>query len=246
MEGSPNPPSRAGESDQYVLWDAAYVLGSLSEADRCEYEVHLRDCRSCSQSVDELRGLPALLGHLTADEVIAIDDGVSGALAPSRGQMLTSPPVRASRRRRVTRVALLSAAAAVIVLGVLAGTQFHWGSNASVLRADSLAVTMTAVAPTELTATVAVTGHDWGTQIEMNCTYPVEVRDSAPDPDEPSRKLAMVVIGRDGRQDRLATWMAVDGVRATPTGSTSMPIDQIATVEIVSADTGDALLKRTM
>jgi hypothetical protein len=56
----------------------------------------------------------------------------------------------------------------------------------------------------------------------------------------------MVVVGRDGRQDRLATWMAVDGVRATPAGSTSMPIDQIATVEIVSADTGDALLERTM
>jgi anti-sigma factor RsiW len=246
MEGSPNPPSRAGEGDQYVLWDAAYVLGSLSDADRCEYEAHLRDCRSCIQSVDELRGLPALLGHLTADEVIAIDDGVSETLAPSRGQMLTLPPARASRRRRVTRVAILSAAAAVIVLGVLAGTQSHWGSTTSVLRADSSAVTMIAVAPTELTATVAVTGHDWGTQIEMNCTYPVEVSTSAPDADELSRKLAMVVVGRDGRQDRLATWMAVDGVRATPAGSTSMPIDQIAAVEIVSADTGDALLERTM
>src|SRR6478672_10556435 len=101
MEGSPNPPSGAGESDQYVLWDAAYVLGSLSDADRCEYEVHLRGCRSCSQSVEEVRGLPALLGQLTADEVAAIDDGVSQHLPPWRGQMLTSPPARASRRRRV-------------------------------------------------------------------------------------------------------------------------------------------------
>jgi hypothetical protein len=143
-------------------------------------------------------------------------------------------------------VAILTTAAAVIALGGLAGTQFHWGSTASVRRAESSAVTMTAVAATELTATVAVTGHDWGTQIEMNCTYPVEVSASAPDADEPSRKLAMVVVGRDGSQDRLATWMAVDGVRATPAGSTSMPIDQIATVEIVSADTGDALLQRTM
>jgi hypothetical protein len=246
MEGLPNPPSRAGESDQYVLWDGAYVLGALSDADRCEYEAHLRDCRSCHQSVEELRGLPALLGHLSADEVAAIDDGVSETLAPSRGQMLTSPPARASRRRRVTRVAILTTAAAVIALGGLAGTQFHWGSTASVRRAESSAVTMTAVAATELTATVAVTGHDWGTQIEMNCTYPVEVSASAPDADEPSRKLAMVVVGRDGSQDRLATWMAVDGVRATPAGSTSMPIDQIATVEIVSADTGAALLQRTM
>ena len=84
MEGLPNPPSRAGESDRYVLWDGAYVLGALSDADRCEYEAHLRDCRSCNQSVEELRGLPALLGHLTADEVAAIDDGVSETLAPPR------------------------------------------------------------------------------------------------------------------------------------------------------------------
>jgi hypothetical protein len=40
--------------------------------------------------------------------------------------------------------------------------------------------------------------------------------------------------------------MAVKGVRATPDGSTSTPIDQIATVQIVSADTGNVLLQRTL
>jgi hypothetical protein len=56
----------------------------------------------------------------------------------------------------------------------------------------------------------------------------------------------MVVVARDGSHDRLASWMAVDGVRATPAGSTSIPIDQIATVQIVSADTGNVLLQRTV
>jgi hypothetical protein len=56
----------------------------------------------------------------------------------------------------------------------------------------------------------------------------------------------MVVVARDGSHDQLATWMAVKGVDATPAGSTAKPIDQIATVEIVAADTGDVLLQRTL
>jgi anti-sigma factor RsiW len=248
MEGSPRAPSLVGESDEYVPWDAAYVLGSLSDADRGEYEAHLRDCRSCRESVDELSGMPALLGQLTADEVAAIDDGASETLPPLSGRMLTSLLAKVSRRRRVARVAtwMMAAAAAVMVFGVLAGVQFHWGPTASVPRADASALAMTPVAPTELTATVTMTGHDWGTQIDMNCTYPAELGTSAPHGDEPPGKLAMVVVGRDGSHDRLATWMAVDGVRATPAGSTSTPIDQIATVEIVSADTGNVLLQRTV
>jgi putative zinc finger protein len=247
MEGSPRAPSLVGQSDKYALWDAAYVLGSLSDVDRRKFEAHLRGCPSCRQSVDELSGMPALLGHLTVDEVTAIDDGGSDTPPP---RVLTSLLATVSRRRRNARLAtwaVAAAAAVVTVIGVLAGVQFHSGSPASVLpRSDTSAVAMTPVAPTELTATVAMTAQGWGTQIDMNCTYPAEAGTSAPDGDEPPAKLAMVVVARDGNHERLATWMAVKGVRATPEGSTSMPIDQIAAVEIVSADTGNVLLQRTL
>ena len=247
MEGSPRAPSLVGQSDEYAVWDAAYVLGSLSDVDRRKYEAHLRGCPSCRQSVDELSGMPALLGQLTVDEVAAIDDGEPYAPPP---RVLTSLQAKVSRRRRNARLAtwaVAAAAAVVTVIGVLAGVQFHSGAPASVPpRTDASAVTMTPVGPTELSATVAVTAQGWGTQIDMNCTYPAEAGTSAPDGDEPPAKLAMVVVGRDGNHDRLATWMAVKGVRATPYGSTSMPIDQIATVEIVSADTGNVLLQRTL
>jgi hypothetical protein len=56
----------------------------------------------------------------------------------------------------------------------------------------------------------------------------------------------MVVVARDGSHDQLATWIAVKGVHATPAGSTARPIDQIATVEIVAADTGNVLLERNL
>jgi hypothetical protein len=247
MEGSPRAPSLVGQSHEYALWDAAYVLGSLSDVDRRKYEAHLRGCPSCRQSVDELSGMPALLGQLTVDEVAAIDDGEPYAPPP---RVLTSLLAKVSRRRRNARLAtwaVAAAAAVVTVIGVLAGVQFHSGAPASVPpRTDASAVTMTPVAPTELIATVAVTAQGWGTQIDMNCSYPAEAGTSGPDGDEPPAKLAMVVVGRDGNHDRLATWMAVKGARATPNGSTSMPIDQIATVEIVSADTGNVLLQRTL
>jgi len=246
MDGSPWAPSLVGESDEYELWDAAYVLGSLSAADRREYEAHLRGCPSCRRSVDELSGMPALLGQLTADEFAAIDDGASEALPPLSPRVLTSLQAKVSRRRRYPRAVtwtVAAAAAAVVVFGVLVGVQSH---PASPPPAEASALTMTPVVPTELTATVTMTGHGWGTQIDMNCTYQTETGTSAPDGDEPLGNLAMVVVGRDGSHDRLATWKVVDGVRATPVGSTSMPIDQIATVEIVSADTGKVFLQRTV
>jgi hypothetical protein len=37
----------AGYEDPYELWDASYVLGSLSSSERREYEAHLTTCTSC-------------------------------------------------------------------------------------------------------------------------------------------------------------------------------------------------------
>jgi hypothetical protein len=56
----------------------------------------------------------------------------------------------------------------------------------------------------------------------------------------------MVAVSRDGGHTQLATWMAVSGTTALPSGSTSMPIDDIVAVQVVSADTGDVLLQRNL
>ena len=86
----------------------------------------------------------------------------------------------------------------------------------------------------------------WGTQIDMNCTYPAEAGASAPDGDEPPPSWRWWWSAATAMTTDWSLWMAVKGVRATPDGSTSMPIDQIATVEIVSADTGGVLVQRTV
>src|ERR1700728_5259571 len=61
-----------GDNDRYATWDAAYVLGSLSTADRREYEAHLSVCPLCNQAVSELSGMPALLSKLDGGNVAAI------------------------------------------------------------------------------------------------------------------------------------------------------------------------------
>ncbi len=75
---TPSPSARRGGrppgdgSDHCAMWDAAYVLGSLSANDRDEFEAHLDGCASCRQGVAELSDMPALLGLLDRDEVVAI------------------------------------------------------------------------------------------------------------------------------------------------------------------------------
>ena len=76
-QGGPVPGSRGQDGDKYAEWDAAYVLGSLSETDRREFEAHLDECRTCWDAVTELSGMPALLSLLDRDEVIDEDDPIA-------------------------------------------------------------------------------------------------------------------------------------------------------------------------
>jgi hypothetical protein len=106
---------------------------------------------------------------------------------------------------------------------------------------------MTPVAtPSELSATIALSSHRWGTQIDMTCTYGAESKHGGDADSDAGDKLAMVVVGRDGSQTQLATWVGLAGVSASPVGSTSMTLDQIAAVRVVSVDDGKVLLQHTM
>jgi hypothetical protein len=258
--GPRDPLSPVGVSDPFALWDAAYVLGSLSSGDRREFEAHLLTCPSCRQSVAELSGMPGLLAQLNLDGVAvcssrkrliagAIDDGPSSAPPPMSPLLLTSLLAKVNRRRRRSRLATRSliAAAAVLVTGVLVTVQSHPVAPIAVPpQANASALTMTPVEPTQLSSTVTISSHHWGTHIEMNCTYGAQPGGFEHDGDERGDKLAMVVIGRDGSHSRLATWVALTGVSATPGASVSMPIDHIAAVQIISADAESVLLQRSL
>lgn len=55
---------------EYEMWDAAYVLGSLSDADRREFETHLLRCTPCQEAVDELVALAPLMSLARDDTAV--------------------------------------------------------------------------------------------------------------------------------------------------------------------------------
>ena len=138
-----------------------------------------------------------------------------------------------------------AAAAAVLAVAALLATnpaQFGLTQLQAPGITAAAPMTMTPVVPSSFEAKVVVTGQEWGTHVEMTCTYRDEP--GAGEAGESGDKLAMYAVGRDGTRVQLATWMARAGATASPSGSTSMPLDQIAAVQVVSADTGDVLLQR--
>jgi anti-sigma factor RsiW len=230
------------DNHRYAMWDAAYVLGSLSAVDRREFEAHMANCPACREAVVELSGVPALLSQLDRDEVAAIDEsGPAQAATPEMSpELLPSllATVRWRRRRtRVTTWVASSAAAAVLGIGVLVGVEGHFSTPPQPVTAS--AQDMSQVGTTLLTSTVSLSGQHWGTFINLKCVClaPVYAHHDT---------LAMVVVGRDGSQTRLATWVAEPGHTATPAGSISTPVDQIAAVQVVAADTGQVLLQRSL
>jgi hypothetical protein len=237
------PPS---PGDEYATWDAAYVLGALSDSERREFEVHLHSCPLCHRNVAELAGMPALLGQLSRDEAESIDEygRVDSGMPQLRPAVLDSLLDDVRHRRRRNRLLAWTgavAAAAAVVIGLVVAGRLDGVTPAPAPQAESPTMSMTQVAPSPLTATVNLVSHSWGTGIEMNCMYHAEAQDDHDDGDT----LAMVAVGRDGSHNRLATWVARSGSVASPIGSTSLPIDQIASVQVISADTGNVLLQRS-
>ena len=148
------------------------------------------------------------------------------------------------RRSRLAIWTVTAAAAAVLAVGVREAVQSH--PVAAPMRAAA-ALTMTpANVSIKLACTATISSQGRGTGIEVTCSYPKAPENSGRGGNEPGDKLTLVVVGRDGSRNQLATWLALTGVTATRGGSTSMPIDQIAEVQIVSADDGDVLLQRSL
>lgn len=229
-------------TDPYAVWDASYVLGSLSRAERHEYEAHLSGCKACRTAVGELSGMPALLGMLSPAEAAVIDMG-GGEPPPMRPDLLDDLLDQVRRRRgRIRRAGLAAAALVAAILAVVLFLAVRPWPPESPPVASS--VSMTPVAPSSLEATVAMTKQGWGTHVQVTCTYRQDLGPSGSTKDDAGDELAMVAVGRDGTRVQLATWMAQEGTTASPAGSTSMAVDDIGAVQIVMADTNSVLLQR--
>ncbi|MCV7431760.1 anti-sigma factor family protein [Mycolicibacterium bacteremicum] len=229
----------AGDHDPYISWDAAYILGALSPAERREFEAHLTGCVHCRAAVGELTGMPALLGKLDPAEVQSLD--TEPMPRPELRDQIVGR-VRARRRRsRRLATAALGLVAALLVFALVAvirpetvGLQPGSGQQPAMLE-------MVKVAQTPINAGIAVSGYSWGTRIDMACSY-----GDWGQRDAPPQNLGMVVVGRDGSRTQIATWLGLSGATALPSGNTPLRPSEIASVQLVSVDDGTVLLDRAL
>jgi hypothetical protein len=230
------------DGDRYVTWDASYVLGSLSSAERREYEAHLETCPRCRAAVAELSGIPALLAMLDLEDVRALDEE-HAETPPLRPEVLDSilDKVRWRRRRSrwLTSAAVGVAAALLAVALVIAIRPQTMGLQNNPPQASGQALEMTKVSATPINATITLTDYGWGTRIDMACTY-----GDWGQRDAPPQNLGMVLVGRDGSHTQVATWLGLSGATALPSANTPMQKDEIAAVQMVSSDNGKVLLEK--
>ena len=213
--------------DQFSDWDGAYVLGALSPGDRRDYERHLNDCVACSQAVAHFVGLPGLLAQVPLDQALQLgQSGVSRADAAPSATLL--PRLVQAATARTRRARLLVAGAVVVAAAIAASAALvvpGWLDRPGT-GAGEPTVAMTAVVPSPLTATFRLTGQDWGTRIDANCSYAKSGNDFGP------QRYALFVTNRSGQESLVASWISGPGTTISAAGTTSVAENDIASVDI--------------
>lgn len=226
---------------RYNEWDAAYVLGALSAAERDEFEAHLSQCAECRTAIAEIGPTLGLLSRVAperAESLLRTADAETPAPetpGPAHRARVLSLAAARSRRRRRAWVAGLAAAAAIVVAAVAVPIV------SAQLRPPSTTIALDQVIDAPLTATVDLTDVAWGTKIDMACDYGSEG-------DAPAKgwAYALVVVSDDGVESVLSTWRAHPGTTARLSAGTELAASDIAAVEIRSVDSGNVLMRSSV
>lgn len=226
-------------ADPYVQWDAAYVLGSLSPAERHEFELHLRDCQACQGRVAELDGLPGLLSLGRADPAETAQPAVAGAVP-----LYAGVAAKVARRRRLFMAA--AAAALVVVAGSTAAiTSAFDGTSAPpsvavTSPAPDVSLTFAGANAKGLAATGSLTSVPWGTRIDWRCSYAAGTGYGG----QAGGDYDLVMVTASGEEAVVASWSATAGSVVTPQATVKTPVAQIARLDIRDS-AGATLLSAT-
>lgn len=223
----------------FADWDAAYLVGALSPADRRQYEEHLDECRVCREALAELAPTLGLLSRVSPDRAESLlepaDDAASAAPGPdARSDFVVRAAREARRRRALGWGGAVAAAAAAVVVIVLAVT------STVLPPSRSQVVALEPVADVSLSATVALSEVAWGTRLEMVCRYPDGAGADVP---PEGWSYVLVVTAEDGTTSELSTWRARPGSTTRLDAGTALDADDIAAIEVRSLD-GERVLLR--
>jgi hypothetical protein len=227
-----------GTADPYREWDAAYLLGALSPAERREYEQHLAGCAECSAEISSMAGMPGILSVVPNDRAMELATPAIGE-TPDLMPGLVVATDRVRRRARLRVAALVATAAAVVGIAVWEVPRIA-DEDAPVEPGISVTLTRTVARP--LSANARLIAEPWGTKIEATCRYDAVPPSPGQRPPR-SVEYAMYVTDRAGTSVQVATWLASPGAEAEPYATTTVPLDQIAAIDIRSVRTGTVLLQ---
>lgn len=225
-------------SDQFATYDAAYLVGALTPADRSAFEAHLADCAGCRRSVNQLAGMPGLLAALTPDQARAAGDPppeVPETLLPR----LLAEVQRTRFRRRMSMVVVGVAAAAVLAIALVVGLRGSPATEQAVPRIG-VAQPMTPISPNlPVSATARLSETGWGTHVTVHCVY--RGSDELPG----ALTYTMVVVDKSGGTQQIAAWVAKAGVPIVVDGSTSVQESQISSIQVRTTE-GQPILTLTL
>jgi hypothetical protein len=227
--------------DRYYTWDAAYVLGSLSPAERRDFEEHLAGCQACQAAVSELAGMPGLLAQVPPEDaaLLAVAPAESIEEAPPPDMLAAVRSRQAGNRRRIIGIVATAAAAAVLVLagiGYAVGLLPLGPSGPQHLAFSS-------VMPSGMTANVELIPVSDGTDVAVQCTY---AESNEPTPGGGYETYRVYVIDRSGHESMVKEWPAKPNKTMTPKGHTSLRLRQIGKVEIRAAEADETVLRATV
>jgi anti-sigma factor RsiW len=232
-DGGPQP------DPALCLDDAAYVLGSLSPAERQAFEQHLAGCPRCQAAVARLAGLPGLLAGTSRADVQLGDVPVPDTLLP---RLLVS--VTAERRRRLVLSGLAGAAVAAAIAVVVALLVRPAPATPQALPPTTQASTTTPALPAAVQMTPLVSGpmdvslqltdKQWGTSVVIRCAYYGSHQAGV--------GYQLVAFDPSGKPQTLGWWTSIAGSATTVTTASSLHVKDIARLEVQLPD-GQPLLR---
>jgi anti-sigma factor RsiW len=213
-----------------------YVLGAIEPAERAAVDAHLSRCHRCRDELAALAGLPALLGRVTEEQIAQLSPPPADLLDPILGQVAGE----SRTRRRRNRVWLAVAAAALVVAtGTGVGVATRIGDTRPAPAATNtprpLAVTGTTLSgndpATGIRAWITMQPKHWGTAFAVRLA-------GAP----PGARCRLIVIDKQGRSDVAGGWQVEYEGWGNFYGSSMIPRDEIASVEVRTVE-GRRLLR---
>ncbi|WP_234794104.1 hypothetical protein [Mycolicibacterium flavescens] len=176
-----------------------------------------------------------MLDVLSPEEALALIEPPADSSVPPPG-VASLDAQRQRRSRRATMVGAVAVAAALAVLGGVVGATVFPRSAPSVQT-----VAMSPMQPGQrpgLTAQLAVTEKQWGTELNWACEY---TKDWARDVDS----YDLVVTTRDGAQTAVGSWRPAGDEANGLSAATSIPTAEIAAIDIRVSGSDEPLAVRT-